>query len=573
MESAAPSPTSHRRSLRGLELIGLLLLFGVATWLLFTDLGAASFHDGDEALYAQVAREMSASGELLTPTYWGAPLFNKPPLMYWLMTGAIEVLPGPLEWQARVPSALMGLLLIALTYGTARRLSGPWAGAGAALLLLGNHQLLFEHGLRSANLDAGLVTLMFGALAFGARAHESRNALRLSALCAAAVPMVKLPLAVFVVPTLLVYLALVDRRTAWRWLRWTVGSALVLTLPWHIWSLWTHGAEFWDVYIGYEILGRTGEAVLDEEATWWTHLLATWKSFGVFAPLVSLGALAALLGWPADAQERATRRLFVGYALFILVFFCFIKSKWPWYPLPAYPALAVLAAAFVADLARSRWAPAAAAAVGAPVLVRLLWIGTSPEYLPAARPARMWPLHSELYRWEAATTSPLNWGLALAVVALVALPWWKRQRARAALSTLLLGGIGLGLTLSSVAAVPREHRAPTSELMAALADEGIEHVVTVGFWPSETYGGRQTPLTSVYFLGLPGGTTTDGGDSFACLNEPLPPRTALVVHRASLKPKVRRVLFEKLRSLDPAPELWSLDPARLSGGFERVDWR
>jgi hypothetical protein len=467
----------------------------------------------------------------------------------------------------------MGLALLALAYWAARRLAGPWAGAGAALLLLGNHQLLFEHGLRSANLDAGLVALMFGAIAFGARAHESRRALVLSALCTAAVPMVKLPLAVFVVPTLLVYLWRVEPSAAWRWLRWTVGCALVVTLPWHLWSLWAHGHEFWDVYIGYEILGRTGEAVLDEEATWWTHLLATWKSFGVFAPLVALSALAALLGWPAAAPDRASRRLLAGYALFVLVFFCFIKSKWPWYSLPAYPALAVLAAAFVADLARSRWAPAAALAVGASVLFRLLFVGTSADYLPAARPARLWPLHSELYTLHSPAASPLAWGLAGLVLVLISLPWLKRHRGRAALATLLTAGLGLGLTLTTLAGVPRRHSAPTSELAAALEAGGIEHILTVGFWPSETYGGRQTPLTSVYFLGVPGAAVTDGGDNFACLNEPLEPRTALVVHRASLKPKVRRVLFEKLRSLDTAPELWSLDPARQSGGFERVDWR
>ena len=387
--------------------------------------------------------------------------------------------------------------------------------------------------------------------------------------------MVKLPLAVFVVPTLLVYLWRVDRASAWRWLRWTIGSALVVTLPWHLWSLWAHGESFWDVYVGYEILGRTGEAVLDEEATWWTHLLAAWRSFGVFAPFVALAALAALAGWPKDApaEDRAVRRLLAGYALFVLVFFCFIKSKWPWYPMPAYPALAVLAAVFVTEQVRRGSAHVVTLALGAAVGVRLLLLDTSPDYLPAARPARMWPLHSELYSFAPGAASPMSWALAALVLALVVLALLPRTRRLAARAALLTASLGLGLTLLTVARVPRRHSAPTAELAVALASEQVEHVITVGFWPSETYGGRQTPLTSVYFLGIEGARTTDAGDSFAFLNEPLEPRTALVVHRASLKPKVRRVLFEKLRTLDPAPELWALDPARQSGGFERVDWR
>ena len=128
-------------------IIGVLLAIAVS--LLFFDLGASSFHDVDEALYAQVAREMWQSGDRLTPTFWGEPFLHKPPLAYWLIGLVNEWLPGlSPELQSRLPSALAALALVALVYWSAGRLAGPVAAGIAALLLLVNPQFLYEHGAR-----------------------------------------------------------------------------------------------------------------------------------------------------------------------------------------------------------------------------------------------------------------------------------------------------------------------------------------------------------------------------------------------------------------------------------------
>ena len=60
--------------------------------------------DRDEALYAQAAVEMRASGELLVATFGGRPWPHKPPLVTWLMAAALG-LPVPAEVAVRLPSA------------------------------------------------------------------------------------------------------------------------------------------------------------------------------------------------------------------------------------------------------------------------------------------------------------------------------------------------------------------------------------------------------------------------------------------------------------------------------------
>ena len=558
------------------ELLGLAVLALLAGWLMLRDLGDASFHDGDEALYASVAREMAASGDLLTPTYWGDPLLNKPPLLYWLMTVSGEFAPGNFEAQMRLPSALFGLGLLVLVYGMARRLGGAWCGAGAALLMLANHQWLFEHCARSANLDSGLVTLMFAAIVFGSRAHACRRYLWLSGVCTALVMMVKLPLAVFLVPVLFLHLVSFDRPAAWRWLKAAVLCGCVIVLPWHLWAFIEHGTKFWEVYFLYEIFARTGDAVLDTDATWWTHFLAFWQSWMPFGPWLFLAAACALLCWPRTASSDETRslRLLAGYAIFVMVFFSFIKSKWPWYGLPAYPALAVLGSVQLVRLHRSSWRPAVPAILALLAFLRLVAVQVNTGYTPAARQSRLWPLHSQLLEFDSGGAAPAAWALAIGALLLACALYWRPLRSRAGAVSLVLAGLALAPALWTVSQVPTGWTSPAANLARTLTTGGINSLRTLGFWPADIYDNRQTPLTSVYFLSVPVDNITDCGSKLAQLLEgdQTSIRSALVIHATSFRPRVRKTLSAQLRARNSNAQVWILDPSH-TGSFRRFDWR
>ncbi|HXC68860.1 MAG TPA: phospholipid carrier-dependent glycosyltransferase, partial [Pyrinomonadaceae bacterium] len=66
----------------------------------------------DEPRYAQVAREMFLSGDLITPRLGGFTWFEKPALLYWMIVAGFKVF-GVSEWAARLGPALCGLLTIA----------------------------------------------------------------------------------------------------------------------------------------------------------------------------------------------------------------------------------------------------------------------------------------------------------------------------------------------------------------------------------------------------------------------------------------------------------------------------
>jgi len=53
--------------------------------------GAVPLVGPDEPRYAQVAREMLARHDLITPTLGGLPWFEKPPLLYWMTMASYRV--------------------------------------------------------------------------------------------------------------------------------------------------------------------------------------------------------------------------------------------------------------------------------------------------------------------------------------------------------------------------------------------------------------------------------------------------------------------------------------------------
>src|SRR5713226_7986831 len=90
------------------------LFLAVAAFYLY-GLGAVPLVGPDAPRYTEVAREMFARHDLITPTLGGLPWFEKPPLLYWLMIAGYRVF-GITESAARLGPAICGLLTAAFVY-------------------------------------------------------------------------------------------------------------------------------------------------------------------------------------------------------------------------------------------------------------------------------------------------------------------------------------------------------------------------------------------------------------------------------------------------------------------------
>src|SRR5579875_1420501 len=101
--------------------IGSLALFGWAA------LGP-DYYNFDEGVYAEVAREIARTGQLLTPRCNGVPYFEKPPLVYWLSALSYRLF-GTATWAGRLPIVLFGAIGVMALYW----LIALWRNRAAAL--------------------------------------------------------------------------------------------------------------------------------------------------------------------------------------------------------------------------------------------------------------------------------------------------------------------------------------------------------------------------------------------------------------------------------------------------------
>src|SRR5665811_1872873 len=145
----------------------MLLLAFTAIW--FSNLEYRKLVNPDEGRYAEIPREMVASGDWITPRLNDIKYFEKPALQYWATAAAYTVF-GEHQWTARLWTALTGFAGILLVWFAGLRLFGREA-ANYAAILLGSSMLY--------SLMAHINTLDMGCLLYTSPSPRDRTRSRM----------------------------------------------------------------------------------------------------------------------------------------------------------------------------------------------------------------------------------------------------------------------------------------------------------------------------------------------------------------------------------------------------------
>ncbi len=334
----------------------LWLVFAAIAVLALANLGSRDLLHPDEGRYAEIAREMAATGDFVTPRLNGLKYFEKPPLQYWITALAYRAF-GVHEWTARLWPALAGLVAVAAVGVGGAMLGGPVLGTFAAVALAGT---LWHAGMAQIlSLDAGLacfLAIAFCAFAVAQQPERSASARRswmwLAWAALAGATLSKGPVGlVLAAGAVVVYSALCRDYALWRRLHLISGLALylALTAPWFIAVARANG-EFLSFFFIHEHLDR----FLTQEH----QRTGAWYYFVPLALAGSLPWLAALAygahrAWRDPATPRGSfswRRLALVWAAFVFVFFSASGSKLPSYILPMFAPLALVAADLLVTL-------------------------------------------------------------------------------------------------------------------------------------------------------------------------------------------------------------------------------
>lgn len=297
--------------------------------------------DGDDALNAEIAREMATSGHWITPYANGIRYAQHPPLLYWTVATSFRIF-GVSDWAARLPVALATLLIFVATFSLGRRLfCSKQAAFYSALTLITSYGVfLFGHLLLR---DVFLCLWTTLAVNFFWRSltqqrHKLASALGFGACCALGVLTEGIAGVVFPVATALIYLAIA--RDLRHIVRWNVIPAVVLffaiILPWHIASQVTAGNARLETLMPAISGGRVPLVVF------WP-LLLLW-----IVPWCAFSIRALKLGDTPDCGRGQARTLCVTWILVVLVYFSF-AARLEFNLITALPPMAVLAGGWLAE--------------------------------------------------------------------------------------------------------------------------------------------------------------------------------------------------------------------------------
>ncbi len=317
-----------------------------------------SLMDDVDAVQAQIARNMIASGDWVTPRLDGVLYLEKSPLIYWEIAGCYEIF-GVHDWVARIPVAVFSIGLALLTAAFGMWAFGRQVGQYAGLVIATCIGLFLFTRIQIPDVMLTFtITLAMWAMLRALDEDERRPKVWAYVLwisLGVGLLLKSLIGLLFPVGTGLIYL-LVTRKN-WRRLRPVSGLLLMLVIavPWHVLAAVRNPPVFdftmrsipgqyhgflWFYFINEQLLrflnlrSPRDYDTVPRPLFWLFHLLWLFP-WSVYLPAVFKA------GYKPVDRESDIRFFTLCWIGFVMVFFTFSTTQ-EYYSMPIYPAVALL---------------------------------------------------------------------------------------------------------------------------------------------------------------------------------------------------------------------------------------
>jgi len=316
----------------------------------FSHLAVIGFVGPDEPRYAWIARDMSETGDWVTPRLYGKPWFEKPPLLYWGGAMFFRLLgEGHPEVSARLPSAISALLATLALAWLAWRTYGEQCARWLLLLLPTSVGMIgFSHAAATDMPFAGMltITMVCAAVVLGLTGERTPIlprtpwlALLLFGFFLGLAVLAKGPAAILLSGGAVFFWAIFTKR--WRPALGllhpaAMGSFCLTALPWYILCA-RRNPDFFRIFIIEHNFKRYLTPEFQHIQPFWYYIpilliaLSPW-SIGVLTLAQRLGGIKR-----ENPGANSLSLLALCWCLWPFFFFSISQSKLPGYILPAVP--------------------------------------------------------------------------------------------------------------------------------------------------------------------------------------------------------------------------------------------
>lgn len=317
------------------------ILFILFALFYFLFLGSHPLLLPDEGRYSEVAREMLASHDFITPRLNGSLFFHKPILFYWLQAIPMSIF-GVNPWSLRMMPALFGVGGIVFLYWATSLLLGRHIGRVAAIIL--GTTPLYYGAAHYANLDlevavwlnASILSLLVGVL------QEKKSWLFAAYICGGLAFLTK-GLMGLAFPAAIMGLWILCTRqwSTIKKLQLPLGLILfaVISLPWLI-VISHRNPDFLNFFFYQQQFQRFAGSGFNNLAPWWFYIAIV---IAGFLPWTYFLCRHFKTLYATKPYNPIVVYLSI-WALFVLIFFSIPSSKLVGYILPIFAPLAILTA-------------------------------------------------------------------------------------------------------------------------------------------------------------------------------------------------------------------------------------
>ena len=335
-----------RRFISDLPGYWLILILGLlSATILLWGLGSASLYNWDEAIFAQVSKEILQTGDWITMHYEYKTWIYRSPLLMWIMALFYKLF-GVTEFWSRAPSAFSGVGLVIITHLIGKSVYDKYTGFLAAVILLTSNQ--FVHSSRSGMTDVMLTFFIFLAIYAYLRLEEGNQAWWYLIWGSCALAVMTKTTAAFVSPAAITLALLLKGRlmAAIRSRQFWLGVliAVAILAPWHIAMLIKHGHRFINDYFIFNTIGHMNAAVdgLTGGRFFYIERLQT-----EFHPWYYLLPFALALCVHENIVGQSRSRILLLVIVLVFGLYTLARTKLPWYIVPLYPPFAILTASLI----------------------------------------------------------------------------------------------------------------------------------------------------------------------------------------------------------------------------------
>jgi 4-amino-4-deoxy-L-arabinose transferase-like glycosyltransferase len=338
----------------------LLLTWAALALMWFATAQLRPLMDPDEGRYAEIPREMVATGDWITPRLDGLKYFEKPPLQYWATAVAYEVF-GQSEFTSRLWSFGLAFASLPMVLIWTRRFYGENAGRAAFLALAASPYFGIVGHINL--LDAGFTFWMMATvLAFvtaqsSAPGSSAERRWMLAAWLSAALAVLSKGIVVGVLAggSLIAY-SLIERDVRpWKRLHFLVGlpAFLLVAAPWFV-LVSMRNPNFAQFFFVHEHFARFLTKVHERYEPWWYFIPLLLVAISLWVPsLVRACRTAWRNAVPSDQLDPTASfkplKFLLIYCAFTFVFFSISDSKLAPYIMPIIPALAAVLGAGIGE--------------------------------------------------------------------------------------------------------------------------------------------------------------------------------------------------------------------------------